>query len=266
MSLFVLPRNWARKRRTFASADAFLVSIPKSGRTWLRFSLRHYMCALAGIPFGIDPAEDEPRHLPRLGCSHDLWEHLTAPRVVDRIRGKYLIPPRSRRRARIIIAVRDLRDVMVSLHLQLTRRGFRSGARYEGDLSQMIGDRRFGAERSVDILNHWLDEWRDTGRCLVWSYEEAQKDPHASLVSVLAHLGFARPDEALVSESVEFASFENMRSMERENRFGRRLLQPGDPGDPESYKVRRGRVGGWVDYLSHEDARRVETAASRLRV
>ena len=47
---------------------------------------------------------------------------------------------------------------MVSLHLQLTRRGVRSGVRYDGTLSEMIRDRRFGAERSVAIINTWLDE------------------------------------------------------------------------------------------------------------
>ncbi len=267
MSLHVFRRNWARNaRRRYANADAFLVSIPKSGRTWLRFSLRHYLCAQAGIPFAIDPGDDEPRHLPLVHCSHDLWEHLTAPRWVDRVRGKYLIPPRPRRTARIILAVRDLRDVMVSLHLQLTRRGFRSGARYDGTLTDMIGDPRFGAARSVDVLNLWLAEWRDSGRCLVWSYEEARKDPCESLRAVLTHLGFQDPDEARIAESVEFASFDNMKNMESENRFDRRLLRPGDPSDPESFKVRRGQVGGWVDYLPDEDARRIEAAASRLRL
>lgn len=266
MSLHVIPRNWAPKAQRFANADAFLVSIPKSGRTWLRFMVRHYLCALGGIPFSIDPAEHEPPFLPRLVCSHDLWEHLTAPRQWDRIRGKYLIPPRTRRRAKVIIAVRDLRDVMVSLHLQLTRRGFRSGARYQGDLSTMIRDRRLGAERTAEIIDYWLDEWRGSGRCLVWSYEEARKDPEASLRDVLGFLGFEPIDPELVDQSIEFASFDSMKSMESEDRFDRKMLQPGDPSDPESFKVRRGKVGGFVDYLSPDDTRFIEQAAGRIRL
>jgi hypothetical protein len=264
LPLHVIARNTTRRRTRFAEADAFLVSIPKSGRTWLRFAIRHYLCAAGSLPFSIEPNELEPRHLPRVVCSHDLWEHLTAPRFRDRIRGKYLIPPSARRTKRIVLAVRDLRDVMVSLHLQLTRRGFHSGAHFDGTLSEMIRDRRFGAERAVDILDAWLAEWRDTGRCLVWSYEEARKDPRASLRSVLAHLGIEPVDDELLDSSVEFASFDNMKAMESENRFDRKLLRPADPSDPESFKVRRGRVGGWVDYLSEEDARLVERAASRL--
>jgi hypothetical protein len=264
--LYVIPRNWDKKSRKYANGDAFLVSIPKSGRTWLRFLIRHYFCSLAGVAFSIDPSAGEPEHLPRIVCSHDLWEHLTAPRLRDRFRGRYLIPPEQRRTRKMVIAVRDLRDVMVSLHLQLTRRGFRSGTSYDGDVSAMIRDRRFGAKRSVAILNHWLDEWRHSGRCHVWRYEDAQKDPHASLREVLHFLGIETLDEDLLARSIEFGTFDSMKAMELENRFDRKLLQPGDPGDPESFKVRRGQVGGFVDYLSEEDSRFIEKASAQLHL
>jgi hypothetical protein len=31
------------------------------------------------------------------------------------------------------------------------------------------------------------------------------------------------------------------------------ILQPGDARDPESFKVRRGKIGGYIDYLEQED-------------
>ena len=71
MSLRVIPRNWAPKGKRLANADVLLVSIPKSGRTWLRFMVRHYLCGLGNVPFSIDTTEGEPRHTPRLVCSHD---------------------------------------------------------------------------------------------------------------------------------------------------------------------------------------------------
>jgi hypothetical protein len=266
LSLHMIPRNFCRKGRRYAEADAFLVSIPKSGRTWLRFLIRHYLCARAGIPFSIDPAGDEPDSVPRLACSHDLWEHLTAPRLVDRVLGKYLLPPRPRRSQKVILAIRDLRDVLVSLHIQLTKRGFRSGAAFEGDIGEMIRDPRFGADRTVDIINYWLDEWRDSERCLLWSYEESRKDPRSSLIDVLQFLDCGPIDEELLEISLDFADFDNMKAMEADNRFDRKLLQPGDPSDPESFKVRRGVVGGFVDYMSDADARLIETASGRLRL
>ena len=33
----------------------------------------------------------------------------------------------------------------------------------------------------------------------------------------------------------------------------RKRLTPRDKGDPETYKVRRGKIGGYVDYLSPDD-------------
>jgi hypothetical protein len=100
----------------------------------------------------------------------------------------------------------------------------------------------------------------------VWSYEEARKDPEASLRDVLGFLGFERIDAELVDQSIEFASFDSMKSMESEDRFDRKMLQPGDPSDPESFKVRRGKVGGFVDYLSPDDTRFIEQAAGRIRL
>jgi hypothetical protein len=266
LSLYVIPRNWTRKSEKLSRADAYLVSVPKSGRTWLRFFLRHYLCAWADVPFTIDPSDDEPHVIPRVVASHDLWEHLTTPSIRDRARGRYLIPPSARRSRKIILAVRDLPDVMVSLHLQLTRRGFRSGAAYEGNLSEMIRDRRFGAKRTVAILNHWLDEWRGSGRLHVFRYEDCRKDPGAAFTDLLRFLNFDKVDEALLAASIEFASFDSMKQMERENRFDRKILKPGDADDPESFKVRRGVVGGFVDYLSDEDAHLLEVAAAKLRL
>lgn len=266
MSLHVIRRNFHRAGKPLQAADAFLVSVPKSGRTWLRFLLRHYLCELAGVPFAIDPAPEEPRTIPRLVCSHDLWEHLTTPRRKHRLLGRYLIPRRARREKKIVLAVRDLRDVMVSLHLQLTRRGFRSGASYTGELSEMIRDGRFGAMRTAEIINAWLDEWRDTGRLHVWSYEECRKDPMSSMRDVLAFLGLPDVEEDLLERAIEFSSFDSMKSMEESNAFDRKLLRPGDPSDPESFKVRRGKIGGYEDYMTPSDALLVELASSRIRL
>jgi alcohol sulfotransferase len=66
---------------------------------------------------------------------------------------------------------------------------------------------------------------------------------------------------------VEFASIENMRSMEKDLFFrlsGSRLT-PRDPSNPDSYKVRRAKVGGYRDYFDDEQIARVdEFVRSRL--
>jgi hypothetical protein len=261
-----LPRNVAPIALHKLRVDTFVVSVPKSGRTWLRFFLRHYMCRVAGVEFSEKPPLLDRSGLPRIEFTHDLWAHRTAPALWRRATGYYLIPRSRRRSAKIMLLYRDLRDLMVSLHLQLTKRGFKSGASFQGSVKECIADPLFGAESTVDTINHWLSEWRGSERFMLWNYEDCRKDPekHFRRVLEFADLGPVR-DEWL-RESIEFSSFDKMKKMEKQGRVNRVMLQPGDPGDPESFKVRRGVVGGFRDYLDAEDIRRIDRAAARLQI
>ena len=44
-----------------------------------------------------------------------------------------------------------------------------------------------------------------------------------------------------------------MKKMEAAGSFDSKILQPRDRNDPESFNVRRGRIGGYADYLSAGD-------------
>jgi hypothetical protein len=250
------------KRRT----DTFVVSVPKSGRTWLRFFLRHYMCQSAGVEFSEKPPLFDRTGLPRIDFTHDLWAHRAAPPLWRRATGYYLIPRSTRRSAKILLLYRDLRDLIVSLHLHLTKRGFKSGAAFQGTVKECIADPIFGVESTVDIINHWLCEWRDSDRFMLWIYEDCRKDPEKHFRQVLefADLGPVRDD--WLKQSIEFASFDKMKKMEKQESVNRVMLQPGDPQDPESFKVRRGVVGGFRDYLDAEDVRRIDLATARLTI
>jgi hypothetical protein len=43
-----------------------------------------------------------------------------------------------------------------------------------------------------------------------------------------------------------------MQKLEAAGEFGSKILQPRDREDPESFKVRQGKVGGFREYLSAE--------------
>ncbi|MBW2275805.1 MAG: sulfotransferase domain-containing protein [Deltaproteobacteria bacterium] len=261
-----VPRNLTPLGVYKLRTHTFVVSVPKSGRTWLRFFLRHYMCRASGVEFSAKPPLFDRSGLPRVEFTHDLWAHRTAPALWRRATGLYLIPRNKRRSAKILLLYRDLRDLMVSLHLQLTKRGFKSGAAFQGSVKECVADPLYGAESTVDIINHWLDEWRDTDRFMLWNYEDCRKDPEKHFRQVLefADLGPVRDD--WLRESIEFSSFDKMKKMEKQGHVNRVMLQPGDPGDPESFKVRRGVIGGFRDYLDAEDIRRIDQATARLRL
>ncbi len=57
---------------------------------------------------------------------------------------------------------------------------------------------------------------------------------------------------------MEFASFENLKEKERTDYFKNSRLSPRDPADPDSFKVRRGKVGGYRDYFDAPERDRME--------
>lgn len=252
--------NWSSKAAVFGGADAFVVSIPKSGRTWLRVLILAYACRRSGREVAL--GEDVLRGLgaPDVRFTHDRWEHRTARRLGERLRGKYLIPPAARHDRPVVLLARDPRDVLVSLYHQLTRRE----GRFRGTLGELVRHPRFGAAAVVAVMNGWIAEWGDDPRCLLARYEDGRADPAPWLARILAHCGFAGIDEPTVREAVAFADFDNMRAMEREGRFADAILRPADPDDENSYKVRRGRVGGYRDELPAADLAVVEAALERL--
>ena len=62
-----------------------------------------------------------------------------------------------------------------------------------------------------------------------------------------------------------FASFEQIQKMERQHFFRSERMHPRDDSDPNAFKVRRGKVGGYRDYLDDRQiAMMDDLVASRL--
>jgi len=161
-----------------------------------------------------------------------------------------LIPARERRAASKVLLVRDPRDVIVSLYFELSKKGARPS--YAGQLGEMIGHPRFGVRALVDIMNRWITDWGSLPNFKLVRYESCRSHPEGTFRDVLGFLGFTNLDESLRKQSIEFARFENMHRMEAARMFNSAGLSRADPADPESFRVRRGIVGGYKDYLSAE--------------
>src|SRR5207245_5201871 len=84
-------------------------------------------------------------------------------------------------------------------------------------------------------------------------YESLRASPAENFRDVLATLGETAPDMSIFQAALDFSEFENMKKMEAAGAFDSKILRPGDVRDPESFKVRRGKVGGYREYLSAED-------------
>ena len=255
--------NFSRHAATFHAADAFVVSIQKSGRTWVRVFLTAYLSEWS--------KNNAAAHVPRLVYTHDLWEHTAKERPGERLRGKWLIPRAAALGKPILLVARDPRDVMVSLFFHLQKRS----ATFQGDLPALLRHPVFGVGRVVTIMNRWLDEWRGHPRLHLLRYEDARRDPAAVFADALRFLlANSALDTGALRRAVDIASFENMRRLEAGDAgapgsdlvgdLNKEALRPKDAGDPDSYKVRRGKVGGYADYLSQADVEYLDRALERL--
>ncbi len=263
--------NFSRHAAKFRESDAFIVSIQKSGRTWVRVFLTAYFSEWQKRNFSVAAQPAAAAAVPVLCYTHDLWEHKAKERLGERLRGKWLIPRVEAEHKPILLVARDPRDVMVSLFFHLKKR---TGT-FKGDISELLRHPVFGAERVVIIMNRWLEEWSGHARFHLLRYEDATSDP---LETFAGAIRFLLPTVALdhqaLGRAVEISSFENMRRLEVGGQdaegtelvvgLNQEVLKPKNYADPESYKVRRGKVGGYADYLTAADVDYLGDVLTRL--
>jgi hypothetical protein len=260
-------RNFSSRASELSGGTAIIVSIPKSGRTWLRTFVCAYFCKRFGLEFTLRPEHYCEPGIPRLIFSHDLFEHRTKGDLWDRLRGKYLVPRKELGRAKIILLARDPRDCFVSLYLQLTRRDPHAPIELtRKTVSEMLRDEKFGVRAIINTMNDWMDEFSRRHNFTLVRYETLRATPEEHFRDLLALLGESNPDMTIFQEALEFSRFENMQKLEAAGAFDSKILHPGDVRDPESFKVRRGKVGGYREYLSLEDQKYAADALADLDV
>ena len=257
--------NFSSRARELSDADVIVLSIPKSGRTWVRTFLNAYYAAHIGHEFSLAVTDHRAEGIPRIIYSHDRFEHRTKGNNWDRIRGKYLVPQREMMRARIVLLARDPRDTFVSYFVQLTRRNPAT----PNELRQMSADallrhRRFGIAAMVEVMNRWLEEFADRNDFIIVRYEDFRADPSRNFRDLLKAMGEKQIDEAALNRAIDFSDFRNMQKLEAAGEFGSKILRPRDREDPDSFKVRQGKIGSFREYLSEEGSNYAAQACSTL--
>jgi hypothetical protein len=116
-----------------------------------------------------------------------------------------------------------------------------------------------GIPKIMDFLNVWAQDMANLDNFLLIRYEDLRADPEAELSSVLEFL-----DEAAtrndVADAVAWGSIDNMRQIEQNTGglFSGGRLKARDKGNPDSFKVRRAKVGGFRDYFSNSETAEIE--------
>ncbi len=246
--------NFSSRALELSGGDALVLSIPKSGRTWLRTFVTAYFAAQTGRAFSLELTDRHDAEIPRIVYSHDRFEQRTKGNGWDRVRGKYLVPP-TQTKSPILLLARDPRDAFVSYAVQLTRRNPATPEVIKQmATSELLHHPRFGIAAMVEVMNGWLREFGRRPHFSLVRYEDLRADPE-NLREVLRAIGQTSVDDQAFASALEFSTFENMQQLEARGAFLSKMLQPRDRNDPESFKVRRGKVGGFREYLTGEDQR-----------
>ncbi len=238
--------------------DTYLISYHKSGRTWLRVLIGKALAERWGY------GDEDVLRAPGLAREHGVdtlaWTH-DGSAALDERRYWELNADKSRfRDKKVIFLTRDIRDLIVSSYYAMKKRD----RQFEGSLSDFVRSDIFGVRRILTFYKHWQDSQDIPAAFLHISYEEMHAAPAATLVKVLDFINAADVDRSIIETSVEFARFENMRHMEETDFFGSGVLRPKDPSDPESFKVRKGRVGGYTSELSDADLAYIDRAVAEM--
>jgi len=224
----------------FASTQYVVVSYPKSGRTWLRATLTFYFEERYGLdsPPLLEFANLHylDRRIPKILFTHD-DDPDVAPGEIERDKSRY-------RSKHVIFLARDPRDVCVSMYFHRKKRDLD----LEIPIFEFANGSKGGLRTIIEFLNIWATALETIPNVHCLSYEKMHSQPEQTQTEALRFLG-EDPDPRVVAHAIERAQFDKLKAMEKDGAFESSRLKPRDSEDSESFKVRRGKVGGYTDYF-----------------
>jgi alcohol sulfotransferase len=252
--------------RTLQKADIVVVSFGKSGRTWLRVMLSRVYQQIYGLPeralIGFDNFHSANAEIPRIFFTHDNYIRDYTGHTDSKVDfyGK-----------KVVLLARDPRDVAVSQFFQwkyrmkTNKKAINQYPEHGADVSifDFVMDPNAGLLKNIEFLNLWAREAPRMHDFFLLRYEDLKAQPVETLEKLAAFLDIpASP--AHIRDAVEFSSYENMKKMEEKKTFwlsGGRMV-PKDRSNPNSYKVRRAKVGGYRDYFDDRQVAEIEAVTA----
>jgi hypothetical protein len=248
--------------RRLRRADCVVVSFGKSGRTWLRVLLSRFFQLRYGLRksafIGFDNLHRRDARIPRIFFTHDNYLRDYTGNLDNRA---------DFYDRRTVLLVRHPADVAVSQYFQWKfrmrphKKGLNKYPEHGAEVSvyDFVSDEEAGLPKVIEFMNAWARELPRVRERLVVRYEDLRADTGGELGRVLRFMG-QEPTAAELQDCVAFASVENMRQLEEKQTFwlaGSRM-RPKDKDNPNSYKVRRAKVGGYRDYFDDAQAAALE--------
>ena len=225
-------------------SDAYILSYPRSGRTWLKVMLNKMLSLKYNL-------KKDNIYLYRKTlfskAPNIVSEHPFEPDYPTIYPYPKMKVGKKFKKKKIILLFRDPRDLVVSNYHEYTKRK----KIWQGELSQFIKE-PYTLPRIIKFMNLWHEETKKRKDILILKYERTKEDHFGELKKVSEFLGINASDEIL-KEAVEYGSIENMRKLEVKDHFKHDKLRPANLDDINSYKVRKAKAGSYKEELNEED-------------
>lgn len=235
-----------------------IIGYPKSGNTWLRVLLGTYVKELFKLqgPLPLfDTLSIFDTRIPPIDFTHGNLEWITQTANDLNLENTVF----AYRQFSVVLLVRNIPDILVSLYWQAKTQVIPP---YEGSISEFIRDPVHGVNKAIAFFQLWEKGHQKIHKLLLLRYEDLRINTATEFTRLLQFLQLP-VDEHIVLSAIELCNFDNMRKLEIDNKETRKLIyeSSGYPifatGDveknKEAYRVRKGKINGFRDYLSEED-------------
>ena len=250
-------------------ARLIIIGHPKSGNTWLKVMLSRLYQVRYNLPASVTIGSDElamkNAAIPRLAATNGYYSY-------EGLVGELLdedAPDNELRHKPVVVLVRNPCDIAVSWFFQFTKR--QSAAKQElinhfiahpidrhtVAMWDFVRESDIGLPFLIEYLNKWERNLAKLENGLRVRYEDLRAEPAPWLKKITELMGesFSDPE---IQQAVDFGSFDNLRKLESKGFFRWGGLTLRNSSDPDTFKVRRGKVNGYRDYFTPEQVSEME--------
>ncbi len=250
-------------------AGFLIIGHPKSGNTWLKVMISRLYQLRFDLPesklINTDEFARKYPEIPRLAATNGCYSY--EGEVGKLLRAGAADNPL--RHKPVLFLARNPIDIAVSWYHQFTKRQSRAKQelinhsiehpidRHSVEMWDFVRHSDIGLPFLIDYQNTWARNIRELDHGMLVKYEELRAEPVPTLHKITRLMG-EDFSEAEIRAAVEWGSFDNLQKLETKGTFSQGGMKLRTADDPSTFKVRRGKVGGYREDFEADQVAELE--------